>query len=210
MAASGSVSVSTSPRVLPLRNHLAPLGLQLGSDHEAVVVPDGLVLLSVSLSFNADVTLGEFLPTGAASSALCAGEMNHSRAASLLSQLTPISLLFPLDPVVRLPRVVALRCPHAVLPVVSLLSPHIGILGLGAGVGGSHLPGQVVGGDRHGVQVELGEIVVNVEGEGGDTVSGVQSSLRLLSTSLEKKILIKTFRSTQSPPEDLSDELWPS
>ena len=127
--------------------------------------------------------------------------MNHSGAPSLLSQLAAISLLFPLDPVMRLPRVIPLSGSHTLLPVVSLpqnVAPEGGILGLGAGVGCSHLARQVVRGDGDRVQVELRQIVVNVEGEGGDTITGVQSSLRLLSTSLEKKILIKTSRSTLS------------
>ena len=84
--------------------------------------------------------------------------MNNTRAPSLLSQLTAVSLLFPLDPVVRLPRMVPLRRSHAVLPVVSLpesLASHVGVLRLGAGVGCRHLPGQVVGRDGDGVQVEL-------------------------------------------------------
>ena len=114
--------------------------------------------------------------------------MNDSGAPSLLPQLTAVSLLFALDPVVRLPWVVPLRGSHAVLPVVSLpetFSPHVGVLRLGAGVGCRHLPGQVVGRDGDGVQVELGQIVVNVESEGRDTVTGGQSSLSLLATSLE-------------------------
>ena len=52
----GVVSVSTPTRVLPLTPHLSPLSLHLSGDRQTVV-PDGLVLLGVSLRLDADVAL---------------------------------------------------------------------------------------------------------------------------------------------------------
>ena len=174
--------VRASTRVLPLPRDQVP-GLEVpGVGEQAVIrlVPNALILRSVPLSLGTNVALGELLlPRGAAPGALGAGQVHHACTPPFFPKLPPVSLLFPLDPVMGLVRVLPLPRPHAVLPVAPL-PEHLASLGAGVGrVAGLPVARQGVRGDGDRLQVQLRHVCFNVQSEG-------RSAARLNTTPLQQ------------------------